>query len=179
MVTCPTCQTENADGAAFCRKCGSYLRWDDHPTPEGEPPATISMQLAADAVSVTPGTEGGLDLWVRSGVSEPVSVALDLYESAAAWSSVEPALVQVAPGGQARAHVRILPPPAVGSTVQGPQRLGVRATPDGSASRAVSAEAVVAVTGIVDFCSTSNRRVRRRTALLRSTCGSRTAATHR
>ena len=74
-----------------------------------------------------------------------------LYESAAAWSSVEPASLQVAPGGQARAHIRILPPPAGGSSVQGPQRLGVRATPNADATGAVAAEAVVAVTGVVDF----------------------------
>ena len=72
------------------------------------------MQLAADAVSVTPGAEGGLDVWVRNGSSEPVPVALELYESAAAWSSLEPGSLQLAPGGQARAHIRILPPPAEG-----------------------------------------------------------------
>jgi hypothetical protein len=151
VVTCPTCRTENPEGAAFCRKCGAYLRWDDHPTVGAVAPAAISIQLAADAVSVAPGTEGGCDVWLRNGSNQLVRIALELYESAGAWSIVEPASLEVAPAGQARAHIRILPPSAGGSTVQGPQRLGVRATPDGNAAGAVAAEAVVAVTGVVDF----------------------------
>jgi len=151
VVTCPTCQTENAAGTAFCRKCGAYLRWGDHPPVAADASAAISLQLAADAVSVTPGTEGGVDVWVRNAASTPAQVALELYESAAAWASVEPSTLQLPPGGQARARVRLLPPADATATARGPSRLGVRATPNGDAAAAVAGEAIVAVAGVVDF----------------------------
>ena len=100
VVTCPTCQTENA-ATAFCRKCGTYLRWNDRPPAAGDPRDALSLQLAADAVSVTPGARRGR-CWVRNASSDSREVALELYELAAAWSSVEPSLLQLQ--GRRRGH---------------------------------------------------------------------------
>jgi hypothetical protein len=97
----------------------------------------VSVALSAESLDVVPGEETVCTLTVRNTGSVIDQISVDVVGAAAAWSVVEPALVNLYPGdvGEVRVHLK---PPRAAKPGAGKLKFGVRATsledPSGSST---------------------------------------------
>jgi hypothetical protein len=95
------------------------------------------VALSAESLEVEPGAEAVCTVTVRNTGNVIDQVTVDVVGPAAAWSVVEPAVLNLYPGdaGEVRVHLR---PPRAAQPAAGALRYGVRATsledPHGSAT---------------------------------------------
>jgi hypothetical protein len=95
------------------------------------------VALSAESLEVEPGAEAVCTVTVRNTGNVIDQVTVDVVGPAAAWSVVEPPVLNLYPGdaGEVRVHLR---PPRASQPAAGPVRYGVRATsledPRGSAT---------------------------------------------
>ncbi|MDT5043560.1 MAG: hypothetical protein QOE51_4545 [Actinoplanes sp.] len=97
----------------------------------------VSVALSAESLDVVPGEETVCTLTARNTGSVIDQISVDVVGVAAAWSVVEPAVVNLYPGdiGEVRVHMK---PPKASKPAAGKMKFGVRATsledPAGSAT---------------------------------------------
>ncbi|WP_412738843.1 hypothetical protein [Krasilnikovia sp. MM14-A1259] len=97
----------------------------------------VSVALSAESLEVVPGEEAVCAVTVRNTGTVIDQITMDVVGPAAAWSVVEPAVLNLYPGdvGEIRVHLR---PPRASQPGAGKLRYGVRATsledPKGSAT---------------------------------------------
>jgi hypothetical protein len=97
----------------------------------------VSVALSAESLDVVPGEETVCTVTVRNTGSVIDQIGVDVVGAAAAWSVVEPALVNLYPGevGEIRVHLK---PPRAAKPAAGKLKYGVRATsledPNGSST---------------------------------------------
>ena len=112
----------------------------------------VSVALSAESLEVVPGDEAVCAVTVRNNSSVIDQITVDVVGPAAAWSVVEPPMLNLYPGdaGEVRVYLR---PPRASQPGAGAVRYGVRATsledPRGSAT----------VEGVVDIAPFSELRV--------------------
>ena len=108
------------------------------------------MALSAESLEVEPGAEAVCTVSVRNTGNVIDQITVDVVGAAAAWSVVEPPVLNLYPGdvGEVRVHLR---PPRASLPKAGPVRYGVRAAsledPRGSAT----AEGVVEITPFTEL----------------------------
>jgi hypothetical protein len=97
----------------------------------------VSVALSEETLDLVPGDEAVCGVSVRNTGSVIDQITVDVVGPAAAWSVVEPAVLNLYPGdvGEVRVHLR---PPRAAQPNAGPVRYGVRASsledPRGSAT---------------------------------------------
>ena len=97
----------------------------------------VSVALSAESLDVVPGEETVGTVTVRNTGSVIDQISVDVVGAAAAWSVVEPAVVNLYPGdvGEVRIHLK---PPRAAKPAAGKLKFGVRASsledPNGSST---------------------------------------------
>ncbi len=102
------------------------------------------MSLSAESLKVEPGGDAVCLVMIRNTSAVIDQIAVDVVGAAAAWSVVEPPVLNLYPGdvGEVRVHLR---PPRASLPAAGPVRYGVRATSLEDPRGSQTAEGVVDV----------------------------------
>ena len=104
----------------------------------------VSVALSVESLEVVPGAEAVCTATVRNTGTVIDQISVDVVGAAAAWSVVEPPVLNLYPGdaGEVRVHLR---PPRASQPVAGPVRYGVRAASLEDPSGSATAEGVVEI----------------------------------
>ena len=121
---CPHCGQQTDRRERFCEACGAYLGWDEEQPadsqelaqpapPKGEQRAGVQIRLENDLIEVTAGGAKSTAFMIKN-----FGTKVEEFRLSAAgpeWMIVEPAIVSVYPGQEAKGTVQAAPPRAPSS----------------------------------------------------------------
>ena len=121
---CPHCGQQTDRRERFCEACGAYLGWDEEQPadsqelaqpapPKGEQRAGVQIRLENDLIEVAAGGAKSTAFMIKN-----FGTKVEEFRLSAAgpeWMIVEPAIVSVYPGQEAKGTVQAAPPRAPSS----------------------------------------------------------------
>lgn len=119
MRTCLNCHTENPDDARYCRSCRFALDWEpeavpgppDKPPTPGKPtvpvPAALTLGLDPAEARVPRAGTAQVRVRLRNEGAAPVATVLRVSGAPAAYATVDPATLELAPGEEALALLEL------------------------------------------------------------------------
>ncbi len=131
MVICTKCGQQADQGETFCPRCGAFLEWTAEPAAVPEAPLPVApgptpprrapaepegaghpvvAKLSTGRLRVEPGSEARLTVEVFNRGRTVDQLSLEVLGPASAWSSVEPASLNLMPGTSAVSTIAFGPP---------------------------------------------------------------------